>query len=336
MLFHPHCAGPEEYEYNGPCQCRGFQNFEDRHRILEDVFRTLENAENLKNLEVINLQNLDKQEIIKTEDFRKVLERLEHLRICFIVQQNHHDDMEYEFNQHELWNFQKIFPRYWLQPCQKLKSLSIHCNEHWGFLPAMFLGDLYFPHLEKLDLENHAIFEDERMEWITYHAKMLKKLYLFNCPIIHANKSYQFDEEGDFSATDDEEITYFNCRWHDVFCRFRTELTNLTDFGFGISDFQIVRPIALTAQLHLDDDEKFDLADYVEHLNATFDTTHAPSRKSLHKARAYYFTKPNLVSLEMEEFFAYIMIWIRRKWRRGFIGQMRGSLTCMVGLIGRG
>lgn len=234
--------GPETFEYSGPCKCAGFQTAPERKRILKDVFMALKHARGLTSLEVMNLQNINNKAILNAAYFKTVLGRLEELRVCFIVEQNHHGDSQFEYNQHELWNFRDAFTWGWLFPCRKnLRSLSLHCNEYWGFLPQVDIRYLHFPKLERLDFGSWGIWEEWQLAWIAGHGKTLRELYLFNCPIIHACRGYQIltdpDEERDYpDMVRDRRLTHFKVRWAEGFALLREGLGNLTEFRMAMPE----------------------------------------------------------------------------------------------------
>ena len=103
---------------------------------------------------------------------------------------------------------------------KELKLYTIHLI--WGVFPASNFQDIHFPLLEKLALGNYAFGYEHQIEWITSHKATLQTLVLDNCEITIDDKNH--DEDYRIQWSNDG-------RWHKVFNKFQSELTELRHFA---------------------------------------------------------------------------------------------------------
>jgi hypothetical protein len=204
-------------------------------------------AEHLRNLSIINLQDVTNYDLVKSPDFKTVISRLDSLELCVVTEE--HDaapELEIEFVERHIF-FGRDLRQYWLEPLQgKLINLKIYSNCPWGYLPKCDLRGLHFPLLKSLSLGNMTFTHDWQLDWIISHDT-LELLTLDDCPIIHdAMMSGACDSERYIPLDDIEKGLlrqgnsrkkpkqthwHYEARWHVYFRRLKNGLPNLERFG---------------------------------------------------------------------------------------------------------
>ena len=205
-------------------------------------------AENLHELAIINMQDVTNYDLVKSQDFKAVLSRLDGLELCVVTEeQDAAPEHEIDLVERHVF-FGRDLRQYWLEPLQdKLVNLKIYSNCPWGYLPKCDLRGLHFPRLKSLSLGNMTFTHDWQLDWIISHGDTLELLTLDDCPIIHeAMVSGAYDSErymslddiekgllwqGADSGSPEETHWSYEARWHDYFRRLKNGLPNLQRFG---------------------------------------------------------------------------------------------------------
>lgn len=138
---------------------------------------------------------------------------------------------------------QQDIPSFWLKPANRqLTRLFLHGGKTpWCVSPfANFQTIGPFPQLISLHLGSWTVAHDWQIECITAHSS-LKKLYMSDCFIVTSLlmtaevAKPNFPNLARLDHLEDrfhEYYTHIELRWHEVFQRFRTELS-LSYFVFG-------------------------------------------------------------------------------------------------------
>ena len=110
-------------------------------------------AENLHELAIINMQDVTNYDLVKSQDFKAVLSRLDGLELCVVTEeQDAAPEHEIDLVERHVF-FGRDLRQYWLEPLQdKLVNLKIYSNCPWGYLPKCDLRGLHFPRLKSLSL----------------------------------------------------------------------------------------------------------------------------------------------------------------------------------------
>lgn len=136
--------------------------------------------------------------------------------------------------------YMQSFARSWLHHgSDKRKSLALRFGDYAGIYPRLDFGDLKQPRLVELELDRIAFKDMAFIDWITSHARTLRKLHMINCPIIVKITTRQEVDSDGYPIS--SQLLHHNTRqgyqshlrWHQVFDRFRKEL-QLNDFNFAI------------------------------------------------------------------------------------------------------
>ncbi|KAJ4336297.1 hypothetical protein N0V95_008644 [Ascochyta clinopodiicola] len=215
---------------------------EFRNEVLKMVFEALEEITTLDVLSIKNLQDHMDREILESEAFHRVRDKLTglHLQITTEAQEQHELELAAIHR-----GFTTDLPELWLKPTlSHLTHLTLYSYTcMWGVFPFVDFRDIgTFPCLQSLSLGNLTIAYDWQFDWIVSHGPTLKQLLLDDCPIIAALKM-----EGDMAKVAFPELhslpesmrpdwngryfTEISLRWHDVFDRFRSGLPHLEHFA---------------------------------------------------------------------------------------------------------
>ena len=223
---------------------------EYREVFLQNVLLALNHpghpASKVHSLSIRNLQDYTEDDILKSEDFKAVVSRLDSLELCVATEDNQgcpenniHLEERHRF-------FGKDLVEFWLAPLQQnLVHLKIYSTCYWGYLPKCDLRPLHFPRLKSLALGNMTFTHEWQLDWIISHGDTLESLILDDCPIVHdAMLSQNLDPERYVVLTDDynlpqpeennDDIVWtYNSRWHDYFRKLTVGLPRLQHFGMG-------------------------------------------------------------------------------------------------------
>ena len=222
-----------------------------RNRVLQALIKGLVDArhpaDQLRALEIKNLQNIVDVDVCESESFQRLLSRFTSLSLRVTSEFKEQSSLEkpelHRFFNHEL-------KTYWLHPVQaQLVHLKLYsAYMEWGYFPSCDLRSLHFPKLSSLALGSMTFTHDWQLEWILSHASTLRSLILDDCPIIIA--SSLFADTGPHRDPPALELFhgptgyewYFAARWHDYFRRITEGLPKLTHFGYGsldsVNDFE--------------------------------------------------------------------------------------------------
>lgn len=213
---------------------------EYRSAVLKIVLEALEGVITLRVLSIRNLQDHMDRQILQSETFRSVRSRLTSLHLQIAT-----EDIE----QHELdcaaihQGFTVDLPLFWLKPtASHLTRLTLYSyTAKWGLYPFVDFRQIGpLPCLESLSLGNWTIAHEWQIDWILSHGATLKQLLLDDCPIIVALRMARDDDMVRLSFPDlqplpgEDHSPYFTLvplRWHMVFDRFRSSLSQLEHFA---------------------------------------------------------------------------------------------------------
>ena len=215
-----------------------------RSKVLETVFKALEKASTLKTLSIRDLQDLMDRKILESEAFQTVRGRLTGLHLQITTEQVEQHELDFEAL-HQ--GFTIDLPELWLKPVlSHLTSLTLYSyTSMWGLYPFIDFREVgTFPCLESLCLGNFTIAHDWQIDWILSHGPTLKQLLLDDCPIITALRMTDEDDmvSKNFPGLQKENSGYcpyfklISLRWHDVFDRFQSGLSQLQRFAWCGSD----------------------------------------------------------------------------------------------------
>ncbi|ORY02851.1 hypothetical protein BCR34DRAFT_492855 [Clohesyomyces aquaticus] len=237
LVFSPKCTSPETDGWEYP------ESTEFRTRLLGQFFELLnsEMAHDIKEVSIINLQNLNDESITSSDNFQEVLARVRSLKIYIATEQDE-PSPEYTLHKSEFQIFMDELPSTWLQPISShITVLSLAQDEPFGYLPKLDLRSIHFPHLASLHIGNWTFTHDWQLEWLISHHITLHSLFLLDCSIIYhilpndpvdSEGYYTFPYDAENDSVETAEFRYTK-RWHDFFDRFRTELPHLHHFRIG-------------------------------------------------------------------------------------------------------
>jgi hypothetical protein len=219
-----------------------------RDPFLKSVFAALNHSDHpagkVHSLCIHNLADLSNYELLKSDDFKTVISRLDTLELSIAAEEcESAPESEIEYPERHIF-FGKDLIEYWLAPTQsKLVNLKIYSNCYWGYLPKCDFRPLHFPLLQSLAFGNMTFTHDWQLDWILSHGKTLQSLTLDDCPIVHdaLMTDYQTDPEryvilqdhAILQSADTETHWSYAPRWHDYFAKITTGLPYLQRFGIG-------------------------------------------------------------------------------------------------------
>jgi hypothetical protein len=219
-----------------------------RDPFLKSVFAALNHSDHpagkVHSLCIHNLADLSNYELLKSDDFKTVISRLDTLELSIAAEEcESAPESEIEYSERHIF-FGKDLIEYWLAPTQsKLVNLKIYSNCYWGYLPKCDFRPLHFPLLQSLAFGNMTFTHDWQLDWILSHGKTLQSLTLDDCPIVHdaLMTDYQTDPERYVilqdhaipQSADTETHWSYAPRWHDYFAKLTTGLPYLQRFGIG-------------------------------------------------------------------------------------------------------
>lgn len=221
---------------------------EYREPFFQGVLRALNHPEHpaskVHSLSIRNLQDYSNYDILRSEDFKAVLSRLDTLELSIATEENEGspENSIHLVERHRF--FGKDLIEFWLAPLQpNLVHLKIYSNCYWGYLPRCDFRSLRFPRLNSLTFGNMTFTHDWQLDWVTSHGDTLQSLILDDCPIVHdAMISERLDPERYVELEDDYSIPRlgeeravwtYSPRWHDFFRKLATGFPHLRRFGMG-------------------------------------------------------------------------------------------------------
>lgn len=200
-------------------------------------------AEKVHSLSICNLHDLTNYDIMRSEDFKTVISRLDTLELSIATQEEDAcPEREIEIPERHRF-FGKDLIEFWLAPTQQnLVGLKIYSNCYWGYLPRCDFRPLHFPRLKRLAFGNMTFTHDSQLDWIVSHEATLESLTLDDCPIVHDAMMYSdLDSERCVKLNDDYTLPSdgekacwtYPSRWHDFFRKLAAGLPRLHRFGVG-------------------------------------------------------------------------------------------------------
>jgi hypothetical protein len=220
---------------------------EYREPFLRSVFGALNHAEHpalrVHSLSICNLHDLSNYEILKSDDFKAVLSRIDTLELGIATEeQSASPESNIECSErHQFFGTDLV--DYWLAPVQhNLVNLKIYSSCYWGYLPKCDLRKLHFPKVKGLALGNMTFTHDWQLDWIVSHGKTLESLTLDDCPIVHDamvgqvidhERYVKLQDDKSLQWEDSENIWSYSSRWHDYLRKMTTGLPRLQHFGMG-------------------------------------------------------------------------------------------------------
>jgi hypothetical protein len=221
---------------------------EYRDPFLKNVFAALNHpnhpAAKMHSLCVRNLQDLSNYELMKSDDFKTVISRLDTLELSIATEEcDASPESEIDCPERHVF-FGKDLIKYWLAPIQpKLVNLKLYSNCYWGYLPKCDFRPLHFPHLKSLAFGNMTFTHDWQIDWIASHGQTLQSLTLDDCPIVHdallsdqnldAEGYVVLQENGSLQSHAADNPWSYATRWHDSFRKLAAGLPCLQRFGIG-------------------------------------------------------------------------------------------------------
>ena len=222
------------------------QTVEYRSTILSIICKAIEGLEKLRNLSIRDLQDHMDRQILESESFRSIKGRLTSLHLQ-INTEDHVYASDYAASHR---GFSVDLPELWLMPVlphlTRLTLYSYTCM--WGLYPFVDFRKIgTFPCLESLSFGNWTIAHDWQIDWILSHGSTLKELLFHDCPIIPALRMAKRKEDNmaslNFPLLEAEGpdvwgdyFTLVTLRWHQVFDRFRSDLSHLEHFALRCTD----------------------------------------------------------------------------------------------------
>jgi hypothetical protein len=219
-----------------------------RDPFLKSVFAALNHSEHpagkVHSLCIHNLADLSNYELLKSDDFKAVISRLDTLELSIAAEEcESSPESEIEYPERHRF-FGKDLIEYWLAPTQpKLVNLKLYSNCYWGYLPKCDFRPLHFPLLKSLVFGNMTFTHDWQLDWILSHGETLQSLTLDDCPIVHdALMNHQIADSDRYVKLQSDgtpQIQYtdtpwsYAARWHEYFRKMTPGLPVLRRFGIG-------------------------------------------------------------------------------------------------------
>lgn len=223
------------------------ENHEFRTQVLACIFAALNDAEyptpNLKSLTIKNLQNVNDEMLVRSEDFANVLKRISELRLQIVTE---HDSAspERQWDFPEMHTFMEELPKVWLEPAREnLTALTIHMDDYWGYVPKCDLRSVYFPRLKRLELGNWTVTHDWQIDWILSHKDTLEELIMDECPVVRCMENFgQLDAEkypaNPRRCFGSKVAWRYGGRWSEIFRKMKEGLPRLKMLKFGAGQWR--------------------------------------------------------------------------------------------------
>lgn len=233
--------------------------------------------------------------------FKSLLSQLRTLSL-HIVSEWDEADPEKSLSFFEVHDFTAELPGTWLGPCAaNLEHLKLYFDHYVGYCPLLDLRNLHFPKLKTLSLGNFVFSHNWQLDWILSHAATLEELYMDNCPILFAIRTYGgLQAEGYIPPSlvpnggithrprNKEEIWFYDRLWHHYFAAFEQHLHQLRHFRFGSGDWSDDRAFeeaeALPLRLTEDRYKVFDIGTHPCH--------HTPASVDWRPADKTWYVRP--------------------------------------------
>ncbi|CAG5156522.1 uncharacterized protein ALTATR162_LOCUS4319 [Alternaria atra] len=213
-----------------------------RSEVLGTVINALCEVPTLKSLSIKNLQDHMDRQLLESEVFGAVRDRITRLHLQITTERKRRHALELEAV-HQ--GFTVDLPGLWLKPLSsQLTHLTLYSYTcMWGLFPFVELRDVgIFPCLESLSLGNYTFAHDWQIDWILSHGPTLNQLLLDDCPIVTALRMREDMAKVAFpglptwpgSSHMDDSVDYFtqtSLHWHDIFDRFQFGLPHLQHFA---------------------------------------------------------------------------------------------------------
>lgn len=215
---------------------------------MHNLLQYLDNYPNqsIQELSLSNLQNHNDEDMIRSDIFKRVLQRLHSLRL-YIATEYWDFAPESSFNLPEMGLFAATLPSMWIQPAASgFTRLALYWDTRWGYTPKADFRGMHLPQLRHLEMGKWTISHDWQIDWLISHGETLSTLWMDDCHILAKAWAYfRVDNEGypEGSAyprrTGDPGTNFYeyNRKWAKVFDRFSAELPKLRDFRFGTSNW---------------------------------------------------------------------------------------------------
>ena len=250
LKFAEDCAAELDDRYDDGTRSKFVnQTVEYRSAILSIICKAIEGLKNLRILSIRDLQDHMDRQILESDSFRSIRSRLTGLHLQITTEDPPHASAYAACHR----GFSVDLPEIWLIPVlPHLTHLTLYSYTcMWGLYPLVDFREIgTFPCLESLSLGNWTIAHDWQIDWILSHRSTLKELLLHDCPIIPALRmakrkennmaSLNFpDLEAEGPDVWGDYFTLIMIRWHQVFERFRSDLSRLEHFALHCTDISI-------------------------------------------------------------------------------------------------
>jgi hypothetical protein len=247
LRFAVECAAELDDRYDdGTKNVRVSQTIEYRSAILSIICKAIEGLKKLRILSIRDLQDHMDRQILESETFRSIRSRLNGLHLQITTEDPPHVSRYTACHR----GFGVDLPELWLRPVlPHLTHLTLYSyTRMWGLYPFVDFREIgTFPCLESLSFGNWTIAHDWQIDWIISHASTLKELLFHDCPIIPALRMAQRKENNmaslnfpDLKAEGadvwGDYFTLVTLRWHQLFDRFRSDLSHLDHFALRCTD----------------------------------------------------------------------------------------------------
>ncbi|KAF4534970.1 F-box domain protein [Lasiodiplodia theobromae] len=182
LRFSPNCSSEDNIYHSYP------ESVNFRQHMLREFVTTLAKT-SITDVSILNLQNVNDEALLASEDFQSTISRLTSLTLQICTEE---DDAapECTIEIPELHTFFPALPRTWLRPVSSSSSttltrLALYSDHYFGWLPHVDLPSLLFPALTSLALGRYTLASPASfLAWLTRHAATLRHLTLHDCPIL--------------------------------------------------------------------------------------------------------------------------------------------------------
>lgn len=220
-----------------------------------DMQQFPETAINLSALTISNLSEQDSEYLMSSETMRDFFETQSLSTLQLLTSSGRHADDNFDRGGpmlHNRYKFLQNLPSTWLSPpvADRLRTLSLYAQEHWGWMPKMDLRVLgRLPNLRALALGMYVFTHQWQVDWVAQLGSDngrggLEELYLDNCPIMWRGRvlgpvdDERFPREevmiqSNFHPDREHVVVDVDLRWSAVLDQWRQGIPSLKVFRMG-------------------------------------------------------------------------------------------------------
>lgn len=216
-------------------------------------------AINLSALTISNVSEQDSEYLMSSETLRHFFATQSLSTLQLLTSSGRHAGDNFDRGGpmlHNRYKFSQNLLSTWLSPpvADRLRTLSLYAQEHWGWIPKMDLRALgRLPNLRTLALGMYVFTHQWQVDWVAQLGSDngrggLEELYLDNCPIMWRGRVLgPVDEEGfpleevmiqsNFHPDREHVVVEVDLRWSAVLDQWRQKMPSLKVFRMGSGDW---------------------------------------------------------------------------------------------------